>query len=144
MIHINARLTGFSAIDFDRRAIRKVLTPLAKDLQKDARRLISRRAVSGAGENPGRDSGALLRSIRYKIGRSGLYAVLAPQRTAALMRKNVYYPGPLVFGANRGARGGRLEPRGNFIVEAAQGKEAVIKSRLEAELPFALVPRRYR
>ena len=56
---VSVRMTGHTRIDFDRKKIRKVLRGQGREIQKEARRLVARRAVSGAGDNPGRDTGAL-------------------------------------------------------------------------------------
>ena len=53
---------GFRTIDYDSKELRKPLRKAGNDVRKLARKLISRRSVSDAGDFPGRDSGEMQRS----------------------------------------------------------------------------------
>lgn len=141
VMEVNARLSGFSRVDFKRATIRRELRKLGQVVAKDARKLVQVRKPSTPDQNPGRQTGALFRSIRPKVSRSGFLVAVAPFRNERLMRKNAYYPAFLLFGAAR-KRGGQLLPRSNYIAEAMDRHKASTQDRLRAVLLEALVPRR--
>lgn len=82
--------------------------------------MIARRAISGAGELPGYDTGAMSRSIKVKTRNRGLYAVVSPHKTAAM--GDDYYPAFLIYGTKRG-----LKKRMDFIHEAFLHKQLQIR-----------------
>lgn len=144
--HLNVRLTGHSQIDFDRKQIRKVLRVEGRGVQKEARRLVARRAVSSPGDFPGRDTGALSRSIKSKVSRPGFLVRIAPQKTPEM--GNDFYPAFLQYGVRPnpngkggGASGWRIEPRANYMAEALNRRRPVAEVALRAALQKALIPR---
>lgn len=151
-IEVNVRLAGHERIDFDRKSVRKALRIEGSAVRKEARRLVSRRAVSGGGENPGRETGALWRSIKSKVSRSGFLVKIAPQKTPEMGED--FYPAYLFYGVRRGAQRGRsharradngsgwrIEPRNNFMIQALDRRRSGARVALEAALKDALVPR---
>ena len=107
---------GFKAIDYDPKPLKVALRKAGNEVRKLARKKISRRAVSEAGQFPGRQTGNM----------------------------PVYYPAFVVYG-HRGpgtetadqarkhkARGGVkvAAPRKNFIPEAAQEKSKALQDQI--------------
>lgn len=73
---------GFRNIDYDPRALRKPLRAAGNEVRKIARMLIARRAVSEAGQYPGKQTGRMQRSIRVRLSRSGMRRWYLHQRRA--------------------------------------------------------------
>ncbi|NKD55969.1 MULTISPECIES: hypothetical protein [unclassified Haematospirillum] len=140
-MEINTRLSGFSRLDFDRNPIRRELRKLGSMVARDARKLVRTRKPSSPGTNPGRQTGALFRSIRSKVGRQGFLVAVAPFRNEELMRKKAYYPAFLLYGAER-KPGGRLLPRNNYMADVMQRHRNMVQERLSVVLVQAIVPRR--
>lgn len=151
-IGVHVRMVGHSRIDFDRKKVRKALRANGREVQKEARRLVSRRAVSGAGDDPGMQTGALRRSIKNKVSRSGFLVKVAPQKTSEMGAW--FYPAFLYYGVRRGSKrtrdhrkkadtgsGWRIDKRGNYMAEALDRKRAGATKALESALKDALVPR---
>ncbi|WP_147375762.1 hypothetical protein [Noviherbaspirillum cavernae] len=106
---VNVTLAGHSRIDFDRKRVRKALRTEAQAVRKIARRLVARRAISEPGEFPGKDSGALQRSIKFKIlSRHGFAVRVAPYKTAEMGKD--FYPAYLWYGTRGLGRIERLAP----------------------------------
>lgn len=104
------RLEGFSRFDFDADALKKVLRVEGKQVAKIARRLISRNAISKAGEFSGRQTGLMKKSIRAKVSRSGQMVVI----THILKSTQARYPFMLAYGVKKNS----LRPRADHIAEA--------------------------
>lgn len=152
-LETNVTIDGFDRIDFDRKKVRKAMGTLGRDVQKESRRLIARRAISGAGEYPGRQSGTLLRSIRYKVSKPGFMVVVGPIRTPEMGKD--FYPAFLHYGIRRhrvasiAKRHGkqpegpyRLAPRKNFMTDALERRQQNARSVLRGALQDALIPRK--
>lgn len=153
MLEVNVKLDGFSRIDFDKRKIRKTMQVLGRDVQKEARWLVSRRLISGAGEFPGRDTGALWRAIKYKVSKPGFLVRIQPDKTAEMGPD--FYPAFLQYGVrkNRIAKLAkqhkrqpdgpyRLEPRGNYMIRALDSRRDMVRSMLRNTLQNSLIPRK--
>lgn len=136
MLEVNATLHGFSRIDFDGKQIRKTMRLLGRDVQKEARRLVARRAISGGGEYPGRQTGALWRAIKYKVSRPGFLVRIQPYRTDEMDKD--YYPAYLLYGSRKRA----LAPRGNYMVDALEARRPMARAAIKRALKDALVPRK--
>lgn len=122
---------GFRTIDYDVREFRKTLRKAGSAVRRIARKLISKRAVSEAGEFPGKQSGEMAKSIRVHVSRSGYSVSIHPTKTA---RMPVYYPAFVVYGhraphsetkkearAHKTRTGEKVAaPRKNFVPEAAE------------------------
>lgn len=121
---------GFDRIIYNKREIKAAIRKGGGEVRKEARRLIARRAISGAGEFPGYATGAMSRSIKVKMGSGGGYARIAPYKTAEMKE---FYPAYLEYGTSRG-----LKPRKNFMLAALDNKEAAVRAAISAALQRAL------
>jgi hypothetical protein len=132
--NVNFRLTlepEFNRLLFDKRELKAAIRKSGAVVRAEARRLISSRAVSGAGEFPGYDSGAMSRAIKIKVGSGGGYARVMPYRTAQM--GDDYYPAYLFYGTRRG-----LQPRKDFMQAALDNKQAEIRAAISASLANSL------
>jgi hypothetical protein len=136
MLEINATLDGFSRIDFDGRQIRKTMRLLGREVQKEARRLVARRAISGAGEYPGRQTGAMWRSIKYRVSRPGFLVRIQPAKTEEM--GSDFYPAFLSYGSKKR----NLAQRKNFMTDALDSRRAMARSAIKRALQDALVARK--
>lgn len=142
---------GFRNIDYDPRALRQPLRSAGNEVRKVARRLIARRAVSEAGQYPGRQTGRMQRSIRVRLSRSGYAVMVSPSKTSSMP---VYYPAFVVYG-HRGpnteteAQARRHKkrpgekvaaPRRNFIEDAAKQAAPDFKRSMADALANAIKP----
>lgn len=132
-ISVYATIEGHSRIDFDKRAIKKVLRKAGGDIRKAARRLVARRAVSSPGDFPGRDTGALLRSIKLKVSSGGFWAKVEPQKTPEMKS---FYPAFLFYGTKRG-----VAKRGNYMIAALDAQRENVRGQIRDALKHSLVPR---
>lgn len=152
-LETNVTLEGFSRIDFEAKKVRKGMRQIGADVRKHARRLIARRAISAAGEYPGRQSGAMMRSIKAKVSRSGFMVVVRPQKTAEMGED--FYPAFLHYGVRqqrdasvakrhgKQAEGAyRLAPRRNFMTDALEARRDNARSVLRGVLQDSLIPRK--
>jgi|GEM_PF-2727416 hypothetical protein len=113
--------TRISRLRFDKRDLKKALRQGGGVVRSEARRLISRRAVSLPGQFPGYQSGAMSRSIKIKMGSGGGYAKVMPFKTPEMGKD--FYPAYLIYGSNKN----NLKPRKDFILAALEKKRAEIK-----------------
>lgn len=159
-----------SRVDFDRRPVNKVIAKEAREIRKIARRLIARRAISKPGEFPGRDTGALQRSIKVILNRKYSFAVIRPETTPEM---GSFHPYMLLRGtkkhlrhlaagegrgrSNRRRRGDRvtallersastefiIEPRQNYMEEALNARRYAARDAIAAAVKGSLIPRKY-
>lgn len=152
-------------LEFDRRPVFRAITKEARAVRTTARRLIARKAISDVGEFPGRETGALWRSIKVKANRRYLYAAILPLRTPEM---GTFHPYMLLRGTKRGLRklgegegrgvsnrrrrGDRqgalaerrdssqflVEPRGNYMQEALSRRRNAARDAISAALEQAL------
>ena len=121
-------------IDYDRKAMRKALNAGGALLRKEARRIVSRKAVSLPGEAPGVVTGRLMRSIGIvKRGSKGGWVKVGPRT----IKGSVFYPAFLFYGRKKGD----LEPRANFMVQALENQAEPVRNQIRAALAQSLVPR---
>lgn len=132
MFETHVTIEGHSRIDFDKKKIRKSMRKFGREVQKEARRMVSRRAISAAGEFPGRDTGALWRGIKYKVSASGFMVRIAPYKISEM---SAFYPAFIYYGTTRIAK------RGNYMETALEHKREMVRAGLRAALVDALVPR---
>lgn len=139
-VNVTATIVGHSRIDFDKRAIKKTLRQQGGEIRKLARRLVARRAISGPGEMPGRDSGVLMRSIKVKVSSGGFWAKVAPYKTSEM---KVFYPAFLFYGSNKVGRGrnGILAKRDNYMINALDQRRAAAQAAIFNALRNNLKPR---
>ncbi len=133
IVQVHATLDGFSRIDFDKKKIRKSMRGIGRNVRKESRRLVARRAISSPGEYPGKHSGKLQKSIKEKVSRSGFMVSIEP-RPSDFNGGDNYYPAMLYYGVRVGARrrkdhkkqtlqsAYRIKPRGNFVVDAVENR----------------------
>lgn len=133
-IEVACGLTGHSAIDYDRRRMRKALREGAAIVRKEARRLVSRRAVSAPGEFPAQQTGALKRAIGIvgKGSKGGWIKV-----GVRSIPNSVFYPAFLFYGSPKTG----LAKRGNFMTAALAEKRDQVRGMIRGALANALVPR---
>ena len=135
MLEVNVKFEGFSKIDFDRKKIRKTMRVLGRDVQKEARRLVARRAISGAGEYPGKQTGRLWRAVKYKVSKPGFLVKIMPQKTADMKD---YYPAFLLYGSKKRD----LAPRKNYMTDALESRRSTARGALRNALIDSLKPRK--
>lgn len=134
-LETNVTIDGFSRIDFDGRVVRKSMRKLGRDHQKEARRLVARRAISGGGEYPGRMTGRLWRAIKYKVSRSGFMVVIRPDKTSEM---DFFYPAVLYSGSEKR----NIAARKNYMTDALDNRESQSRAVLRNTLRDALIPRK--
>lgn len=170
MLEVNETIVGHSRIDFDKVKIRRAMRKIGADVRKAARRLVARRAISGAGDYPGRGTGALMRSIKAKVSKPGFLVRVAPYRTAEMGED--FYPAFLDYGVLRGsapqrlaagegvgksnrrrrgqgateraarvAMGYRIAPRKNYMTDALDSRREFVRATLRDALMDSLKPR---
>lgn len=134
---INVGFEGFKRIDFDKVKIRKAMRTIGRDIQKQARKLVSRRGrVSSPGQAPSRSSGVLARSIKVKVSRPGFLVRVAPEKIPAMGKD--FYPAFLHYGSEKI----NLKPRSNYMVEALDIRRSQTRAVLSSALENALIPRK--
>ena len=134
LLVLNVGLEFHKTIDYDRPAMRRALRKGARYITQESRRLVSRRAISGAGEIPGMQTGRLKRAI----------GVVSSARFGGWIKVGVrtikgsdFYPAFLFYGSPKTG----LQPRANFIVEALENRRESVRSEIRAALRNSLVPR---
>lgn len=142
-LRVEMGLEGHKTIDYDRTVMRKALNKAGADVRKEARRLVSRRAISSAGQNPGLVTGDMMRSIgTVSRGSKGGWVKIGPKRTDAMLAKEknakwAFYPAFLFYGSPKR----NIAKRANFMGEALANRRDVIRSQVRSALSNALVPR---
>ena len=139
---------GFKRIDYDPKVMRKAIKRVAKDVREEARKLISRKAVSLPGTFPGKDTGEMQRSIQIKMSKSGYSAVVRPTQTKEMKE---YYPAFVVYGhrapnketASRRSHRKRFGfkvalPRENFVKAAAERHRKQFETEMSQALAEAI------
>lgn len=121
---------GYRKIDYDPKALKQPLRKSGNAVRKIARKMISREAVSEAGQFPGNQTGEMAKSIKVKVSKSGYSVAVYPTKTQAMP---AYYPAFVVYGhrapysetaqeaRSHKQRAGKkvAAPRKNFVPEAA-------------------------
>lgn len=119
-------------IDYDRKAMRKALNAGGALLRKEARRIVSRKAVSLPGEAPGVVTGRLMRSIGIVTrGSKGGWVKVGPRT----IKGSAFYPAFLFHGTDT------LAPRENYMVQALENQAEPVRNHIRAALAQSLVPR---
>lgn len=121
---------GYRKIDYDPKALKQPLRKSGNAVRKIARKMISREAVSEAGQFPSKQTGEMAKSIKVKVSKSGYSVAVYPTKTQAMP---AYYPAFVVYGhrapysetaqeaRSHKQRAGKkvAAPRKNFVPEAA-------------------------
>jgi hypothetical protein len=132
MSDVNIKTEGFDRILFKKTELKRAIRKGGGVVRQEARRLIARRAISAPGDFPGRDSGAMMRSIKVKVGSGCGYAKVMPYKNAEIVKD--FYPAFLSYGTSSG-----LKPRKNFMVAALDSKQMQIRREISNALRRALV-----
>lgn len=134
-VDLRVGLEFHKTIDYDRRAMRKALVKGAADIRKEGRRIVSRRAVSAAGDFPGMQTGALKRAIGIvSKGSKGGWIKVGVRKTKEMTD---FYPAFLFYGSRKTG----LEKRANFMTAALANKREGVRKEIRAALKDSLVPR---
>lgn len=141
MAEVTARLVGFSAIDYDRKPIRKALRIEGTEVRNIARKFVSTRGVSSNGDDPGLRTGLLRRSIRSTVLRGGLAVSVEPTRKV-LEAKRDYEDAAYPWILDAGVKGTKLGRRRDYLRAALGRREAAATANLTIALERALVPRK--
>jgi hypothetical protein len=160
MMYAHVDVEGHTKLDFDRRLVRKALMKGGREIRKEARRLVARRAISKPGEAPGKQRGYLQRSIDLvtPFSKTGFWVKVEPTTQGIKKSGRIYYPAVLFYGVRgrRAARGEKrdqgkaakaerfvsgmtLEPRDNYMVKALERKREGVRAELRSALQAALI-----
>lgn len=133
-VEVQVGLEFHKTIDYDRKAMRKAMREGAAAVRKEARRIVSRRAVSLPGGFPGQHSGALKRSIGIvSRGSKGGWVKVGVRS----IPNSVFYPAFLFYGSPKTG----LQKRANFMTAALQEKRDSVRGMIREALKNSLVPR---
>lgn len=138
-IELHASIVGHSKIDFDKRVINRELRKQARRVQRRSRRMVATRAISEAGQYPGKQSGALQKAIDIvRPFKSTAFWIKVEPTTAKIKQTGkIYYPAIL----HHGSKARNISPRGNYMADALDQESEVIRSGLQQALAEALIPR---
>ena len=129
-MRINVSLHGYTAIDFDRKPVRKALMKEGREIRKLARERITKAALSAPGQFPGKVSGNTARSIAVFAQRGGFGVVIAPRRTG--QEKKKFFPTILIYGS------AHVQPRKDYIKDALESRRAQATFSIAAALRDSL------
>lgn len=124
----------FTNWQLNKKPIRASLVKGAAVVRKEARRIVSRRTVSLAGEFPGMQTGALKRAIGVvgKGSKGGWVKV-----GVRSIPNSVFYPAFLFYGSPKT----NLKKRGNFMEEALQNRREEVRGTIRAAFQQAIEAR---
>ena len=124
------KIESLSLWSFDLDKLKGVLKSEGKIQRAAAKKLVARRAVSNAGENPGKDTGELARTISAKLFRNQLGVVI----THNMKKDAVRYPFVLVHGRSAGNGYGAIAPRNDYIADVFVSRKAATTAALVSAL----------
>lgn len=134
-VELHVGLRFHKIIDYERKALRKAMRNGAGVIRKEARRIVSRRAISAPGEAPGSQSGALKRAIGVVArGSKGGWIKVGVRKTKEMQD---FYPAFLFYGSPKTG----LAKRDNFMVTALTNKRDEVRGQIRGALKDSLVPR---
>lgn len=124
----------FTDWSLNKKPIRASLVKGAAVVRKEARRIVSRRAVSLAGEFPGMQTGALKRAIGIvgKGSKGGWVKV-----GVRSIPNSVFYPAFLFYGSPKT----NLAKRGNFMEQALDHRRDKVRDMIRASFQQAIEAR---
>lgn len=125
---------GFKVFDlfFHRKAMRQAMERVGKDVQLAARALVSRRATSRSGQYPGRQTGVLRRSIRYRVSRPGFMVIIQPEKTQEMGKD--FYPAFLRYGSRKR----NFSARRDYMEDALKKKRNEVRKVIRRALRDAI------
>lgn len=137
-LHLHVAFAREPHLTFDRAGVRRAFVTTGRSVQQEARRLVSRRAVSAAGALPGYRTGQLAKSVGFRVppataGRPGFMVRVAPNQKGGRGARRIrgdFYPAFLHYGVQRSRlrhAGWRLKPRKNFMEQALLNRRAWIE-----------------
>lgn len=134
-VEVRVGLEFHKTIDYDRKAMRKALREGAAQVRKEARRIVSRRAISLAGQFPGMQTGTLKRAIGIvSKGSKGGWIKIGVRKSKEMTD---FYPAFLFYGSTKTG----LAKRGNFMTAALEAKRETVRGNIREALKHSLVPR---
>lgn len=141
-VEVHVGLEYHKIIDYDRRLMRRALAKGAAVIRKEARRLVSRRAIlNQTGEYPGMVTGLLRRSIGVvSKGTWGGWVKIGVKKPAAMKD---FYPAFLFYGVKKLGKIQRLAPgegRGASN-RRRRGDRAKLVAERKANTGFIVAPR---
>lgn len=138
-VSVHVSIQGHSKIDFDVPIVKRALLRQARDVQKQARRLVARKALSQAGQNPGKVTGSLQKSIDLVKPKhpKGLWFRVEPTTQGIKKTGKIYYPAILYYGSRKR----NIAKRANYMAEALRMKKDAVREVLLEALAQALKPR---
>lgn len=131
---------GFKFFDFQPKVIKAGLRDIGKEVSKETKKALAKKAVSHPGEFPGMQSGTLRKAVGYKVSRSGRSVWITTRKTAAM---KVFYPAFVIWGhrgpgtdsksqQSKKRKGAKVAaPRANYVVEIAQRYQERFAQRME-------------
>lgn len=131
---VNATIVGHSRIDFDKRKVRRVLSKEGTQVKREAKRLLARRAISGAGDIPGMQSGLLRQSVTVTAGSGGFWVKVEPYKKGLMP---FWYP--IVLAKGSAKRG--IDKRADYMHMALEARRSAARAAITSALPTALIPR---
>lgn len=147
-IILNVGLAFHSEIDFNKFPVKRALRNAANDVRKEARRLVSRKAISQAGDFPGSQTGRLKRSIQV-ISSGDFWIKVGPMKTKSMKE---FYPAFLFYGVTGRSRrrdhrtqpkngSWKMAPRANYMTAALANRRSAVRAMIRSALLHSLKPR---
>lgn len=138
IIDIGIREASKFGIVFEKKYMRRAMTILGREVQKEARGLVSHGGGSKPDTYPGKISGKLGKSIGYRVSRPGFLVTIAPRRAADFGGKE-FYPAFLHYGVHKAKRRKdhkahpegtpfRVAPRKNYMTDALEHKKDRVRA----------------
>ena len=138
---------GFKFFDFELKPIKAGLRIVGKEVAKESKKVVSKKAISRPGEFPGMQSGQLKKAVKHKVSRSGRSVWVVATRPKEW---KYYYPAFVVYG-HRAPRTDSLdqqgkkrkgrkvaEPRKNYIPETAKNYGRFFEKQMEVAFDEAI------
>lgn len=149
-IRIAAR--GYLGWRFDLAVIRRIVVDTSDKIEAETRNLLQGSGggrsyrlggggvyqASAPGELPSQRTGQLARSVLARRSQNGLAAWIGPSTKEGL--KKPFYPAFLVYGAERGAKGGTLAKRKNATAMASRRYRARFNRALAKAMQTSIKP----
>lgn len=108
--------------DFNVKAFRPYLQQVGRKLQREARRLVAKPAVSIEGQYPGKRTGALQKSVKYRLFKSGYGMKISQEMPKG---SDDFYPAFLRYGTHNPKKPKwSIEPRKNYIEDVCEKNRA--------------------
>ena len=128
------RLEGHSKWDYDLDHLKPLLKKEGRQIKAHARRLVSRRAISRAGQFAGKRTGHLQDTINVRTLSGGLAVVVTHKR---MKDEKNRYPFILAYGSPKT----NVKPRKDHMEEALNIRRSAIRQMLRGALRNAFKPK---